>query len=285
MAWNDPLILLAGSVLLGLGVFSGVYFGVGVLRTWFARQEVAYDRVLRRQLMMDVVPRHAVYLTLTGIGVAFLVAFLLTNNGFVALVAGGLAVFVPTLVIRHLESKRRDQLDDQLADCLVTLSASVRAGLNLVQAMRLVVQNHRGPVRQEFEAMLREYELGSDLNAAMRNASNRIGSPLYRLTFTAIEMHRQRGGDAGESLDRIAESVREIKKLEGKLDALTAQGRSQANMMAVMPPVFLLILYAIDPDGVALLFTETAGRLILIIAASMIIVAYLWIRQIMSVQL
>jgi tight adherence protein B len=281
----EPVILLLASLLLGVGVFLGVLYGPDPMRRWFARQELGYDRVLRRQLMMDVVPRHAIYLALTGIGIAFLAALLITNNVFIALIAGGLAIFMPTLVIRHLETKRRVELDDQLADGLTTLSASVRAGLNLVQAMALVVKNHRGPIRQEFDTLLREYELGSDLNAAMRSASNRIGSPLYRLTFTAIEMHRRQGGDAGESLDRIAESVREIKKLEGKLDALTAQGRTQANMMAAMPIVFLLILWGIDPDGVGMLFTETSGRLLLLIAAAMIGLAYLWIRRIMGVQL
>lgn len=282
---NDPAILLLASLLLGVAVFLAVLHGPGPAMRWFARQEMAYDRVLRRQLMMDVVPRHAVYLALSGIGLAFLVALLITNNVFVALICGGLAIFLPTIVIRHLEAKRRIELDDQLADGLTTLSAAVRAGLNLIQGMELVVKNHRGPIRQEFEALLNEYEMGSDLNAAMRTASNRIGSPLYRLTFTAIEMHRRQGGDAGESLDRIAESVREIKKLEGKLDALTAQGRTQANMMAVMPIVFLAILWGIDPQGVGLLFTETAGRLILIVAALMIGLAYLWIRRIMGVAL
>ncbi len=285
MTGPDPAILLLASVLAAAAVFLAAYYGPGPFARWFARQELAYDRVLRRQLMMDVVPRHAVYLTLTGIGVAFLLALLITDNPFVALVCGGLAVFLPTLVIRHLEQKRRAELDDQLADGLITLAAAVRAGLNLGQAMQLLVKNHRGAMRQEFEQILTEYELGADLNVAMRNASNRIGSPLYRLTFTAIEMHRLRGGDAGESLDRIAESVREIKKLEGKLEALTAQGRSQANMMAAMPPVFLIILYGIDPQGVTLLFTETAGRLILIVAATMILLAYAWIRKIMGVQL
>ncbi|CAN0460690.1 unnamed protein product, partial [Ectocarpus fasciculatus] len=112
----DPAILLLASLLLGLGVFLGVYYGPGPASRWFARQELAYDRVLRRQLMMDVVPRHAVYLALTGIGIAFLAALLITSNAFVALISGVLAIFLPTIVIRHLETKRRIELDDQLAD-------------------------------------------------------------------------------------------------------------------------------------------------------------------------
>jgi tight adherence protein B len=119
----------------------------------------------------------------------------------------------------------------------------------------------------------------------MRNASDRIGSPLYRLTFTAIETHRIRGGDLAESLDRIADSIRDIQRLEGKLDALTAQGRSQAMMMAVMPLVFLGILYLINPEGVVLVFTTSIGNILLLLVALLIGLAFVWIRRIMAIDI
>jgi len=184
-----------------------------------------------------------------------------------------------------MEQKRRTLLEVQLVDGLTTLASGTRAGLNLVQAMELLEQNHTGPIKQEFGAILREYSMGLDLTQAMRNASERIGSPLYRLTFTAIEMHRLRGGDTGESLDRIADSIREIQRLEGKLDALTSQGRMQAVMMAVMPLVFLFIMYMIMPDQVGLLFSDSVGRLILMAVIVAIVIGFLWIRKIMTIDI
>ena len=240
--------------------------------------------MFRRQLLMDIEPRTAFVLAVSGVVGGFAVVGLLTANLLAALVAAVAAFFVPTMIIRHLEAKRRIRLENQLVDGLTTLAAGVRAGLNLVQSMQLVVDNHIGPIRQEFGQLLREYGMGMDLNQAMKAASNRIGSPLYRLTFTAIEMHRTRGGDASESIDRIAESVREIKKLEGKLDAITSQARSQASMMAVMPIVFIIILYAIDPEGIRLLFTETVGRMILLFCFLLIVGGFVWIRKIMAVE-
>ncbi len=281
--WDLWYILLC--VLLGVSSFLAVRAGVGPVLRWLGRQERAYDSVLRQRLMLDVEPRHAVYLTLTLIGVALLFGLLVTDSWVIAAVCGGLAFFVPNLVIRHLAQSRRRTLDRQLVDALLTLSAGVRAGLNLVQAMELVARNHTGPVKQEFGQMLREYELGLDLNHAMRNTSGRIGSPLYRLMFTAIEMHRTRGGDVGESLDKIAASVRDIQRLEGKLDAVTAQSRGQANMMALMPFVFLGVMSAIDSEGVQLLFTDVVGRLLLILSGVMILAAYVWIYRIMDVDI
>jgi len=185
-----------------------------------------------------------------------------------------IAMLLPNLIVRHLEAKRLQKLESQLVDGLTTLASAARAGLNLVQSMELLERNAVGPIKQEFGQLLREYRLGMDLNQAMQNTSNRIGSQLYRLTFTAIQMHRLRGGDTAQSLDRIAESIRDISRLEGKLDALTSQARYQASFMAVMPGVFLVLLWSIDPQGVGLLFSDPAGRMILLGVTVLIVVAF-----------
>jgi tight adherence protein B len=276
---------LVASGLLFAAVYLTVVYGVAPAKAWLRRQEQAYDATLRGRLLIDIDPHTALITSLAGIGVAALLTYVVTSSVVVALIAAGTAFFVPHAVIRHLEFKRRRKLEEQLVDALTTLAAGTRAGLNLIQSMDLVIQNHRGPVQQEFAQLKREYDLGTDLDQAMRNASNRIGSPLYRLTFTAIEMHRKRGGDAAHSLDRIAESIREVQRLEGKLDALTSQGRTQAVMMAVMPLVFIAILYMIDAGGVMLLFFDPIGRIILLGVVVMILLAFLWIRRILAVDI
>jgi tight adherence protein B len=119
----------------------------------------------------------------------------------------------------------------------------------------------------------------------MRNTSDRIGSVYYRLLFSAIQAHRDRGGDMGQSLDRIAESVREIQRLEGRLDAITAQGRAQARFMGIMPFVIIGILWLISPDDTSKLLTEPLGRVLLMIALVMIGVSFMWIRRIMQVDI
>jgi tight adherence protein B len=279
------LVLVLASACAFTAVYLLVRYGREPVRRFLARQEMMYDRVLRRQLLLEVHPRAAVGLAVGSIVAAGLLGLLLGNSVLLGLVFAVVACFVPQLILKHMEQKRRERLERQLIDGLMTLASGVRAGLNLVQAMELIANSHKGPMQQEFAQLLREYHLGLDLNQALRNASNRIGSQLYRLTFTAIEMHRVRGGDTGVSLDRIAESIREIQRLEGKLDALTAQGRFQAMMMAALPPVFLLILWGMDPDAVSMLFVEPAGRLLLLGVAGLIALGFVWIRKIMAIDI
>lgn len=282
---NPPLMMLIISTLLFFSVVLAIRCGWPVLKAWLIRRELWYDRVLNQHLLLDVPPRSALWLTLAGILICALIAYGVMALWFWFVIGAVVGGFLPALLFRHLESKRRAKLESQLIDGITTLASGVRAGLNLIQAMELLVKNGQGPIKQEIAQMLREYQMGLDFNQAMRNAANRIGSRNYRLLFTAIEMHRVRGGDAGESLDRITESIRDIQRLEGKLDAITAQGRSQAWMMAMAPFALLAMLYMIDADGVTMLFTENPGRVMLLVGLALIVVAFLWIRSIMQVDI
>ncbi len=248
-------------------------------------QERRFDTALNKQLLMGVSPRLALGVA-TGIVLLVGGLFYVIASSYIAfLIGAAIGVAIPHVTISHLEQKRKRRLNEQVVDGIVTLASGVRAGLNLVQSMQLLVRNGHGPIRQEFEQLLREYDLGVDLNQAMRSAANRIGSSYYRLLFGAIEAHRQRGGDVGESLDRIADSVREIQRLEGRLEALTAQGRAQARMIGLMPLIIIGILYVIAPEDTSLLLTQPIGRLLLLIAGLMILGGFLWIRRIMAVDI
>lgn len=282
---NHLAIQFTLSIFMLASILIAVRYGYGPGSKWIRQQAAYYDRVLCRQLMLEVDPLTAVWMHIGGVAIILVLGFFITGPA-VAIVLAGLAAAVPYFLIRHLEVKRRQHLEVQLVDGLASLASGVRAGLNLIQSMQLLVENQRGPIRQEFGQILREYEMGMDLNQAMRAASGRIGSSLYRLTFTAIEMHRVRGGDSGESMDRIAESIREIQRLEGKLDAITAQGRAQANFMAAMPIVIIVMMLTfIMPDETQLLFTRMEGRLMLLAAAGLIFTGYVWIRKIMQVDI
>jgi len=272
------------SAMLLIGVVLMVRYGFTPGKAWIDKQQLYYDRVLCRQLLMDIEPRTAVWSHIGGVVLVLLLGIYLTGV-LLGIVLAAVAAFVPYFLIRHLETKRRQRLEVQLVDGLASMASGVRAGLNLVQSMQLLVTNQDGPIKQEFGQILREYEMGMDLNQAMRQASDRIGSQLYRLTFTAIEMHRLRGGDSGESMDRIAESIREIQRLEGKLDAITAQGRVQANMMAIMAVVIIVMMMVIFPDDTKMLFTMTEGRIILLLAVGLVTAGYLWIKKIMQVDI
>jgi tight adherence protein B len=201
------------------------------------------------------------------------------------IIAAGLGLLVPGAVLNVLRRRRLRRLDEQLVGGVQTLASGVRAGLNLVQSMQMLARDGPPPLRQEIAHMLREYEYGVPLDAAMDAAAERIGSSDYRLLFTALQTHRLRGGDLGETLDRIAESIREIQRLENRVETLTAQGRATARWLGAMPAVVMVIYYFIDSYGVQQLFVTASGKVILAGVVLANIIGYLWIRRIMAIDI
>ena len=215
------------------------------------------------------------------------VAFYAMLGGMLAAIGGLFAgAFAPHALLRLLHRRRLRRLESQLVSGIQTLASGVRAGLNLVQAMELIARSGAVPLRQEFAHLLREYEFGTPLEEAMSNAAERIGSPDFRLLFAALRTHRQRGGDLGETLDRIAESIREIQRLENRVKTLTAQGRATARWLGAMPAAVVVIYYfLVDSNAIRMLFVEDLGKLVLAAIVVLNIAGFLWIRKIVAVDI
>lgn len=285
MTTNDLLYLGLISMCAFTGMFVFVMYGGEALRRALRKQERRLDLVLNHQLLMNIPAKLAMGMIAMAVILAGLIMAILGGSSMWFFIGAMAALALPYVALSHLEEKRRKKLNEQIVDGITSLASGVRAGLNLVQSFQLLVRNSSGPIKQEFAQLMREYELGIDLSAAMRNTSDRIGSSYYRLLLTAIAAHRDRGGDMGQSLDRIADSIREIQRLEGRLEALTAEGRSQARFMAAMPFVIIGILWYIVPEDTSMLLTDPTGRLILLLALGLIAVGFFWIRRIMQVDI
>jgi tight adherence protein B len=299
---NESLILAAADLTLyrwgatalaAVAVFGAVISLRLPMRQMIQKQEADFHGALVELFLFDVTPRQLTYVMFAGALVAgvLLALFAFHSDG------GGLAIvaafvvgtvsgyWVPRIVIFVMQRRRRQRLNDQLIDGLVTLANGMRAGLNLVQSMKLIETNAQPPISQEFGLMLREFEHGTSVDEVMRRASVRIKLHHYKLLFAAMETARQRGGNLPETLDRLGESLREILRLEEKVKALTAENRMSARMMGAMPAVIGGIYYMIEPDWVGAILNSQWGLLLLLIALVFWVVGFLWIRKIMTFEI
>ncbi len=285
-AWNDTSRIAITSVVMFLAVAAVVLVGVNPLLRYIRRRERYYDQVLRHALLLDVSPRMVTVATVMLMVFFGLIGYIVTTGTLPGtLLAGAAGLFLPGVFIRYLRRKRQRRIEEQLVSGVQMLASGVRAGLNLVQSMEMIAHDAPAPLREEFTHLLSEYEYGVPLDEAMESAARRVELPDVRLLFAALQTHRQRGGDLGETLDRIAESIREIQRLESRVQTLTAQGRATARWLGAMPGVVMLVLYLIDATGVITLFTDSLGKMILALVVVLNLIGFMWIRKIMAIDI
>ncbi|MFM9065977.1 MAG: type II secretion system F family protein [Planctomycetota bacterium] len=188
----------------------------------------------------------------------------------------------PWYLVRRLAATRRQRIEDQLADAMVMFSNGVKAGLSLSQSLKLLSEECPKPIRQEFQQIVGEYNLGKPLERTMTEAKERLRSENFLLFAAALLASRESGGRLNETVERISRSVLELQRLERKVKAETAQARKSAIYMSIVPSFILIAYYYLDPQNTRLLFLTLPGQIMLTVCVIFNLAAYFWAIKILN---
>lgn len=215
-------------------------------------------------LFIELNKRTAVILIYSGtLGVGFIVFILFLPHFVGGIIMGAAVGFMfsrmPIPIIQLMKNKRAMTFNLQMVDALTLMSNGLRSGLNLIQAVGLVVEEMPNPIKQEFTLLLAQNRVGVPIDEAFVNLAKRLELEDLDMFATAILILRETGGNLPETFDTIAYTIRERVKLTAKVKALTAQGVFQAIVITVIPFALLFIQYIANPDQTSLLFSTPLG--------------------------
>ena len=192
---------------------------------------------------------------------------------------------LPTAVVRVLRRRRLRTIALQFPDGLDALAMALRSGLSITQAIAVVAEQQPAPLAQEFALVSRTQRVGLSLDEALANFTRRAPLDEIAMLIVTIRIARETGGTLAEALDRLAATVRRKLALEGKIRALTAQGRIQGIIVALLPPFLMLALLWLQPETMRLLFTTPVGWATLGAIGVLECIGYLLIRRIVRIEI
>lgn len=217
----------------------------------------------------------------------FTLPFLFQRGAMAVLFGLGLAVvgyFLPAVYIRSRKKARLSRINAQLVDMLSLVSNSLKSGYGLMQGFEFASQQMHPPLAQELRRMLREANLGLGIEEALNGLGERIDSPDMDMVLTAIAIQRNVGGNLAEVLDKVAFTMRERERIRGEIRTLTAQQRMTGVIIGGLPVGVGLLFFLINPDYMSVLFTETVGRLMLLLAVGLEAVGIVAMKRIMAIE-
>lgn len=236
-----------------------------------------------RELFLFVEPQKLFAL---NVGVMLLVCaatWVLSRSVFLALAVMTVTAFLPRYLFRHLHRRRLDALELQLPDTLLMLAGGMKAGVSLTQAIQQLVLESRPPVSQEFDMVLREQRLGVSMDVALENLNSRVPLQSVTLTVSAMRIAIETGGQLAETLERASLTLRTKLAMEGKIRALTSQGKLQAIVVGALPLVLMYALNKLEPAAMNLMFTTTSGYATLAVIFLLELFGILIIRKIVTI--
>ena len=271
-------------LLAGAGAFGLVYTSwtlIGTAYEDYRKQYVSEASVTLGMVFSAMSPERVFQISILAFAIMFILGTLAINM-IAGLMFGVAAFFAPRMFFNIARDRRKVAFDLQLVDGLGLLANSLKAGLNLPQAMELLVTEMKPPITQEFGRVLQDHRLGSDFDQAFLTAAKRVGSRDLDVLVNAIMITRRTGGNVGEMFQTIAQGIRERIRIEGKVRAMAATANMQALVMSAMPFALLIALWFMEPLHVRLLFSTTLGLLSLGVVISLCVIAFIWIKKIMD---
>ncbi|HEX9575317.1 MAG TPA: type II secretion system F family protein [Myxococcales bacterium] len=278
LAWLSFLLVAAAVFLLALLAFA-------VLRRAFEQYRARYvARSLRdlSDMFLFVEPRQLVLLNVAAM--ALLAALGLWAGGpFLCAPAAALGFFAPALGVRVYRRRRLRRFEAQLTEALQQMANALRAGLTFRQAVEQAARDALPPLAQEFGLYLKEVKLGVPADEALSAMAARVGSEDLELVAASTNLARQMGGNLAEMFETIAATVRERFRLEGKIRALTSQGKLQGIIVATLPLWVAAFLDWYRPDLLQPMFEHAYGYVLVAAIVLLEATGFVLIRRIVAV--
>jgi tight adherence protein B len=167
--------------------------------------------------------------------------------------------WLPSRYVAGRREKRLNRIEEQLLEALVSMAKSLKAGVGLTQALEYAAREAGEPLGTELLRVVREMQLGADLEVVLEEMNGRIGSTDLEIVSTAIVIQRRVGGNLSEILSNVANTIRERRRIRNELFSVTAKQRLQGNLSALLPPAVAGLFFLINPDMAGALIHTTAG--------------------------
>ena len=261
--------------------------GIGLFKN-LVKGNVAEQLTLQLERAdLTIRPGEYIVLRIVFAAVGFLAPVFLIPGILGKVVALALAIVgynLPKFYLNHRRKGRISKLNAQLPEALMNVSNSLKAGFGLLQALSSASDQLSHPISTELNRTIHEMNVGSSTEEALIALSERAGSYDLDIVVTAILVQRTVGGNLGEILDTVAQTMRERIRIRGEIATLTAQQKLTGLVIGGLPIGMGLLFQVMSPGYINPLFTTLTGQMLIGIAVVLEVVGLLVIQRILNIE-
>ncbi|WP_319526470.1 type II secretion system F family protein [uncultured Desulfosarcina sp.] len=218
-------------------------------------------------------------------GVLAIVVLCLLSSPAAAVLAMALGMVLPPAWL-HVKCRRRQELlVRQLPEAIDMITRAIRAGQSVDGALREVGRSMPAPVGVEIRTIYSEIAMGFPFDVAVRNFEKRFPAiPDVKILCAAFVLQKETGGNLSAILGNLSTTIRERFKLMLQIRAITAEGRVTIVILGLIPVVFSMITWLVNPEYIRVLFVHPAGKLLLLLAIFLELAGFVIMRQLIRIR-
>lgn len=204
-----------------------------------------------------------------GIGLAMFLLGLLSNAGPLPAIGLGFAgaFGIPYWLLSYLKKRREAKFLNAFPDAVDIIVRGVKAGLPLLDCMKMITVEAPEPLKSEFKAIVETQAIGIPLGEAVGKLYEDM--PVAEANFfgIVIAIQQKAGGNLSEALGNLSRVLRDRKKMKSKIQAMSQEAKASASIIGALPVAVMTLVWLTSPDYIALLWTEPLGNVMLAASA------------------
>src|SRR5260221_2622461 len=181
----------------------------------------------------------------------------------VPLAGFALAFGLPRWVLAFLKARREKAFTRELAPAIDTIVRSVKSGLPVNEALKVVGSVISEPVAGEFRLLTEGLKVGVTMDDGLKRMYERMPTPAVNFFGIVMAIQQKSGGNLSEALSNLAGVLRDRKRLQGKIRAMSSEAKTGAMIIGSLPPGVMGLIYFSTPTYLMPLFQVRLGNLML----------------------
>lgn len=200
-----------------------------------------------------------------------------------SILVGAALVIAPSLVLSSEYKKSQRAMREQLIILVEDLADSLKAGKSLSQALQMCTGHIGYPMKTHVEKASSLIACGVPADRAFAQAMESAVVTEAQTLSAALQIQYRTGGNLMVLLAEFASQFRQALLFEQNLQTQTAQGRLSVKVVAIIPPILIVIMNVISPSYLDCFLSSTLGRGLFVGAIALDLCGLLMVNKMMTI--
>lgn len=213
------------------------------------------------------------FVILTIIAMVIQGKFITLFQLFVSMILGFYILDIILFIFNKFKKKR---IENDMLRAIIIMNNAFKSGKSTIQAVEIASQKLSKPISSEFKRMHQEMKYGMSVDVVFDRFARRMKLEEAEYLSSSLTILNRTGGNIIAVFNSIEKTLFDKKKLEEELKNLTTVSKLLVKILLIVPILFVLLIYLLDPNYFDPFFENSLGYMLLgLIFVLFIIYAYL----------
>ena len=170
----------------------------------------------------------------------------------------------------------KKKIEEEMLRAIIIMNNAFKSGKSTIQAVEIASKKLPKPIGYEFEKIYEEMKYGLSIDTVFDRFAKRVNIEEAEYLSSSLTILNRTGGNIVAVFDSIEKTLFDKMKLKEDLKNSTTVSKLVVKILLVVPILFALIIYLLNPSYFKPFFASTLGYIMLgVIIVMFIVYAYL----------